>query len=610
MTEPYVGYSELVRYLKDNDNATWSYAKFLTLHRDTLLKSPPFLNEWFHLDGRWANRFLYKIKELDPSNFDIMENKVKSERANNRFQLYWEEILYERKEILANQIHLNASMDLLGIAGKQNFQKAISRGYLKTFSETNELQKTYTESQETILDFENDPFLDKDKDENHESSIVNSYQSFGSSEPQETILDFENNPFLDKDKDENHESSNYSMSSESGFDDATESSSGTLDSNNEDGFMNDDAKLEYKTRFLNMNSDNKWKLPSNNYVEDILYQYAKDLPYENQLHSFIIDTCNETIMDLFDDVDQEHIITYNSSPEIEMSDELVHFLMRYRKFQPNEMREVVNSGINISPYDPKQHFNFHYIHQVFSQLLPRYELRPNDFTRSHLEGWFASNIWSAIVDACFIDLETIEFVRGEGCSSASRQRKNRERKCSKTKKIMGRKCDGIARDLGSPEEFAVSEEGSTWTGEDGTKYLSDGSLKMPKLMRDMLLQKIKNHGVNFVKNNQIEIVGFLHSAQYLQVFVMDIPSGYMCRLRRYPSSRIPTVLSEVDDLISLISDVLIAKLRITRCLERSSDSSNKTLINSNEALKKRLKKKAIVNKRQEKEGDYEFPNRC
>ena len=65
-----------------------------------------------------------------------------------------------------------------------------------------------------------------------------------------------------------------------GFDDATESSSRTLNSNNEDGFMNDDAKLEYKTRFLNMNSDNKWKLPSNNYVEDILYQYVKDLPYE------------------------------------------------------------------------------------------------------------------------------------------------------------------------------------------------------------------------------------------------------------------------------------------------------------------------------------------
>ncbi|CAH1759251.1 9974_t:CDS:2, partial [Entrophospora sp. SA101] len=29
-----------------------------------------------------------------------------------------------------------------------------------------------------------------------------------------------------------------------------------------------------------MCSDKKWKLPSNKYVEDILYEYAKDLPYE------------------------------------------------------------------------------------------------------------------------------------------------------------------------------------------------------------------------------------------------------------------------------------------------------------------------------------------
>ncbi|CAB4439969.1 unnamed protein product [Rhizophagus irregularis] len=124
---------------------------------------------------------------------------------------------------------------------------------------------------------------------------------------------------------------------------------------------------------------------------------------------------------------------------------------------------------------------------------------------------------------------------------------------------MGRKCDGIARDLGSPEEFAVSEEGHTWTGENGTKYLSDGSLKIPKIIRDMLFQKIKKYGVSFVKKNQIKIVGFLHSAQYLQMLVMDIPSGYICQLRRYPLSKIPTVLSEIDDLISVVYDMLIAK---------------------------------------------------
>ena len=158
---------------------------------------------------------------------------------------------------------------------------------------------------------------------------------------------------------------NYSISSESKLGDASGcSDNGSLDNGNkdikkspeseEDGFMNDHAKLEHKMKFLDMHIDKKWKLPSGDYVEDILYEHAKDLQHEDQLHSFIIDTSNNAIMDLFKDVDHDHIITYNTSPEPELSDELINYLMRYRKFQPNEMRELINSGINISPYDSKK----------------------------------------------------------------------------------------------------------------------------------------------------------------------------------------------------------------------------------------------------------------
>ena len=67
--------------------------------------------------------------------------------------------------------------------------------------------------------------------------------------------------------------------------------------------------------------------------------------------------------------------------------------------------------------------------QVFSQVFSTYELRPKDFTISHLEEWFTSNIWSVIIDACFIDLKTIEFIRGKGNSCALRLRKNCEKTC-------------------------------------------------------------------------------------------------------------------------------------------------------------------------------------
>ncbi|GBC02996.1 hypothetical protein RclHR1_04920005 [Rhizophagus clarus] len=63
-----------------------------------------------------------------------------------------------------------------------------------------------------------------------------------------------------------------------------------------------------------------------------------------------------------------------------------------------------------------------------------------------------------IVTACFIDLERLNLSGVKAVLLLQDREKPCKRKCSKAEKIMGRKCDGIARDLGSPEEFAVSEE--------------------------------------------------------------------------------------------------------------------------------------------------------
>ncbi|RUS21046.1 hypothetical protein BC937DRAFT_93775 [Endogone sp. FLAS-F59071] len=88
-----------------------------------------------------------------------------------------------------------------------------------------------------------------------------------------------------------------------------------------------------------------------------------------------------------------------------------------------------------------------YLMSFVAASLPQYELRSSDFTASHLEGWFTSNIWSIVIDAC------------EGCSRASGDWKNSGRNNSKVKMLLGRKCDEIVRELGSPEEYAISEEG-------------------------------------------------------------------------------------------------------------------------------------------------------
>ncbi|RUP26249.1 hypothetical protein BC936DRAFT_138788 [Jimgerdemannia flammicorona] len=57
----------LVSYLKNHN--TWSYSEFLKLHRDVIVSSPPFSDEWNGLDGTWARRFLNKAKDLSPLTF-------------------------------------------------------------------------------------------------------------------------------------------------------------------------------------------------------------------------------------------------------------------------------------------------------------------------------------------------------------------------------------------------------------------------------------------------------------------------------------------------------------------------------------------------------------
>ncbi|CAG8436676.1 10734_t:CDS:2, partial [Funneliformis mosseae] len=213
-------------------------------------------------------------------------------------------------------------------------------------------------------------------------------------------------------------------------------------------------------------------------------------------HSFILDIKNETIMKLFDKKDQEYIKTYNIMNNPELEDRLMEYLITFNETDISKMRDKINAGIDITPYDPKNHFDYQYVYQVFANLLPRYELRSGDFTQTHLEGWLNSNIWNIIIDSYLIDLYTVEFIR----------------ESAEIRSKISRKCDEILRELASIKEYAVNEEGKLFTG---------------KVERNTYQMKVNKLGMDFVKSQHLEIVGFLHL--------------------------------DAEDLIFLIHEVLVAK---------------------------------------------------
>ncbi|POG62509.1 hypothetical protein GLOIN_2v611442 [Rhizophagus irregularis DAOM 181602=DAOM 197198] len=193
----------------------------------------------------------------------------------------------------------------------------------------------------------------------------------------------------------------------------------------------DEMKAEYSAKYHKLHPENKWKLPSGKFVEDILYEYTINLDHESYLHSFIIDTSDETIMNLFSEPDQQHIRECNIPSEPQVDDNLLDFLLRYRQNNPQDLRRVINIDIDLSSYNPRRDYDYYYVHEVFSHLLLRYELRPQDFSNPHLEGWFKTNLWSIIVDSCFLDVLDAEFIRLLSCFRTTKKQGKKRFKSSK-----------------------------------------------------------------------------------------------------------------------------------------------------------------------------------
>lgn len=133
--------------------------------------------------------------------------------------------------------------------------------------------------------------------------------------------------------------------------------------------------------------------------------------------------------------------------------------------------------------------------------------RENDpFIGPKLEGWYEMNVWSHLIDTLFHNTE-VNLKRGA-------DRKNEGRSVSErksTRKMIGRKGDGVFISHTRRLEFGAIEAWRRWEGKSGDKYLRD-SLKLSKLLKDMLRLLFSECGM--VKNviRELQVVGILQGA--------------------------------------------------------------------------------------------------
>jgi len=96
------------------------------------------------------------------------------------------------------------------------------------------------------------------------------------------------------------------------------------------------------------------------------------------------------------------------------------------------------------------------------------------------------------------------------------------------------------------------------------KYITD-SLKLSKMLRDMFVQLAKecDHDEQIVR--KLQTVGMLHSGSRFQLLTLDVPKGYICRIKRFGFQEVASNINN-PPLAFVLKDILRAKAIIKRTL--------------------------------------------
>ncbi|CAG8658670.1 11305_t:CDS:2, partial [Racocetra persica] len=419
--EPYSGY---------HDNAQCSYTEFLHLNRNVVLLSQPFSDKWNVLDLTWARRFLSQAKELKEHDYatTLKEEKLythfylqipvdKKQRANKSLQIYWEEIIYEREKMKAQRAHLTGSMKVYSKVAEHNAKTLSSEDYSNIYP----FQSGYPK---IIIDKENNPFLNM-FEKNEKDKVESEYSE-------------------ESDANNISEDENFSCN----------------DDYKENNYPKIDKKFFHKTHKSIPNSS-KMKLSTGTIVEDVLFDFCKNMDYEHHHHSYIIDYDDKEVKALFTEIEwQELTVDRLGVPPIPT--DIAKKLSTYKKKTLKELREVSMTSYlrdNVK-YNIHQHYDDEWIQLSIRNLVNLYENTDCPLMRNHYEDWYTVALFGSCIDFCFRDMWLgTDIKRTDALASANRKN--------------------------------LIEAARSFKGVSDRKYLIE-NFKMPKSLRDMLAEMIRD----------------------------------------------------------------------------------------------------------------------
>ncbi|CAG8636665.1 14387_t:CDS:2, partial [Ambispora leptoticha] len=297
---------------------------------------------------------------------------------------------------------------------------------------------------------------------------------------------------------------------------------------NKDKKAKEKMKLEKKlidnfvSRFKAINADNKWKLPSGRFVEDVLYDWAVAHHSETLAHSFILDTDCQEVMDLFSPEEKETILNTSKKSFPAVQDDIKKYVMKYYKKNVSDLRQIVMEPYlkNMETYNPKLHYDLEWIHLVFNKFVIEWEQGVNALADDNLEAWIVSHVWTFIVDMALKDIEETK--------------------------------------IGNSREILAGEVTRTGDIHD-RKYLGD-RMKLLKLMKDMFDLIIESLPPTTIENYEsLCTFGIQLFKNKGAIYIMDRPGGVIARLTKKAQLEAPIYIEGICELILSIVTMLELK---------------------------------------------------
>ncbi|GES98686.1 C2H2-type zinc finger transcription factor [Rhizophagus clarus] len=285
----------------------------------------------------------------------------------------------------------------------------------------------------------------------------------------------------------------------------------------------------------------------------------KDMDYEHHAHSYIVDFDDEDIKALFGEEEWKEL-TKDRIGVPPVPHDIAKELTKYGKKTLKELRAVVLTPYlkENEEYDVNKHYELEWIQMALRTLCNLYENVDAPLIRKQYEDWFTVALFGACIDFCFRDIQLgTDIKRTDAPSLSSANRKNRDRKANtRTRKLTGRKIDGIIYTVDKLLEVGAIEGARSYSGVSDQKYLIE-TFKMPKTLRDMYVDIMKAVGYDDQKANKIQVIGILHLGLWIQFARLWRAGGSICIFRKDPLSY------NVDSKFSEMGVISFLKLLIS-----------------------------------------------